>query len=82
MKKVAIVAVCVLGFIFSGKAQEKGKIEFGGGTGLNYSNIRDSYGSSDGKVSFNVSASADYYFSDRWSVRAKLFMEFMTKVLV
>ena len=72
MKKAAIVAVCVLGFIFSGKAQEKGKIEFGGGTGLNYSNIRDSYGSSDGKVSFNVSASADYYFSDRWSVRAKL----------
>lgn len=72
MKKVAIIAVCVLGFIFSGKAQEKGKIEFGGGTGLNYSSIRNSDRSSDASISFNLSASADYYFSNRWSVRAKL----------
>jgi len=72
MKKVAIIAMCLFGFISSGNAQEKGKIEFGAGTGVNYSSISNSDGSSDGSVSFNLSASADYYFSDRWSVRAKL----------
>jgi len=72
MKKVVSIAICLFGFVFSGNAQEKGKIELGASTGLNYSAISNSDGSSDGSISFNLAASADYYFSDRWSVRAKL----------
>lgn len=72
MKKVAIIAVCVLGCIFSGKAQDKGKIEFGLNTGLNLSNVTSGYNSTDSSISFNVGASADYYFSNRWSIKAIL----------
>ena len=46
-------------------AQEKGNIEFGAGAGM-------SPFVKDGVVIFNVAGSADYYFSDRWSIKAKL----------
>ena len=46
-------------------AQEKGNFEFGAGAGM-------SPFVKDGIVIFNVAGSADYYFSDRWSVKAKL----------
>lgn len=72
MKKLASIVLCLLCVVLSGNAQEKGKIEFGGSAGLNYSTIGTRNKSSDGSISFNLAASADYYFSDRWSVRAKL----------
>jgi opacity protein-like surface antigen len=63
MKKILLVIVAVIGLSLN--AQQKGNIEFGIGAGM-------SPFIEDGVVIFNVGGSADYYFSDRWSVKAKL----------
>ena len=56
-----IAALCVM----TVSAQEKDNVEFGAGAGM-------SPFVKDGVVIFNVAGSADYYISDRWSVKAKL----------
>lgn len=71
MKKIVVTFVAVLGLIFSSNAQDKGKIEFGFNVGLNSSNISNRYESTDTSLNFNLGASADYYFSDRWSIKMK-----------
>lgn len=72
MKKAILITMSILGVVFTTSAQEKGKIEFAVGSGLNYSNAGNRHGNSDTNISFNVAVGADYYFSDRWSVRAKV----------
>lgn len=72
MKKIIVIITVVLGFSSSMIAQDKGKIEFGLNTGLNMSSITSGYNSTDSSISFNVGASADYYFSNRWSIKAIL----------
>jgi len=71
MKRILTTSMAVLGFIFASNAQDKGKIEFGFNVGLNTSNISNGYVSTDSSINFNLGASADYYFSDRWSIKAK-----------
>ena len=71
MKRTFITSMAILGFIFTSTAQDKGKLEFGLGIGLNSSNISTTYDSADPSISFNLGATADYYFSDRWSIKAK-----------
>lgn len=71
MKRALITAIAVLGFVFTSSAQDKGKLELGLHVGLNSSNISTGYDSADPSISFNLGASADYYFSDRWSLKAK-----------
>lgn len=71
MKRALITAITVLGFVFTSSAQDKGKLELGLHVGLNSSNISTGYDSADPSISFNLGASADYYFSDRWSLKAK-----------
>ncbi|MCY1224694.1 hypothetical protein D3C87_60670 [compost metagenome] len=71
MKRTLITSMAILGFIFTSTAQDKGKLEFGLGIGLNSSNISTTYDSADPSINFNLGATADYYFSDRWSIKAK-----------
>jgi opacity protein-like surface antigen len=75
MKKIILVFIAALGFV-TANAQNKGNIEFGFGAGLNRSTVSNNDGDyADSNTSFNLGASADYYFSDRWSIKAKLFYD-------
>ena len=70
MKKVyTIIAALALGAFVN--AQDKGNIEFGFNTGLSTSTASTDDDYAETNVTFNVGASADYYFSDRWSIKVK-----------
>ncbi len=70
--KTILITIFSLGVIGTASAQGKGKLEMGLSAGVNVAYISDDYGSSDSHVGFNVSGSADYYFSDDWSMKVKL----------
>jgi len=53
-------------------AQGKGKLELGLNAGINFSNISDSYSSSDTSYGFNFGGTADYYFSPAWSLKVRV----------
>lgn len=72
MKKIVCIALLMFGFSFNNYAQQKGDFEFGFGLGYNFSNVHTSEESTDTGSGINVSGSADYYFSDRWSIKGKL----------
>jgi len=72
MKKFITLALVALGFVNSMNAQGKGDVEFGVNTGVNFTNISDSDNTAGTNTTFNFGGSADYYFSDRWSIKAKL----------
>lgn len=85
MQKTFITLFIVFGLCAASFAQRKGDVEFGGNIGLNFSNVSttgafigynsysDTYtSSSDYVTGFNVGLSAEYYFSDRWSIKGKL----------
>ena len=65
----------VIGMSFAASAQSKGNIEFGFTVGYNSSTVSTSngyYGNEpDSYSSFNAGASADFFFSDRWSIKVK-----------
>lgn len=50
----------------------KGDIELGVNSGINFSSVGNNEGNSDVSTAFNLSASADYFFSSRWSLKSKL----------
>lgn len=72
MKKILLSIIALTAFV-SGYAQGKGNIEFGVNAGYNNSTItlNEYSGTPDSRLSFNVGVSADFYFSDRWSLKAK-----------
>jgi len=73
MRKNVLAAVFAVVSSLSIFAQEKGDIEFGGNLGINYSTVSaGDKGSADVRTGFNVAISGEYYFSDRWGVKAKL----------
>lgn len=54
-------------------SQKKGDVEFGFNTGLNLATVTSGDATNlDSRIGFNVGAFGDYYFSDRWSIKAKL----------
>jgi len=65
----------MLGFCSASFSQTKGDLELSGSVGLNYATVTTpqyySY-SPAYKLGFNLAASADYYFAERWSIKAKL----------
>lgn len=72
MKKLlVIIAVAMLGS-FGAKAQEKGNIELGAALGVNLTNVSTGSVSGDTKVALYGGVSGEYYFSDRWGIKAKL----------
>lgn len=77
MKKITFTLLVLLS-LFKINAQEKGAFEIGGNIGLNISNVvgidqnEGQVITPDPRVSFNFAASGEYYFSDRWGLKAKV----------
>lgn len=73
MKNILLL-IALIGLTLTATAQDKGDIEIGGNLGLSISNISeiDNENATDSKISFNVAASGEYYFSESWGIKAKL----------
>jgi opacity protein-like surface antigen len=71
MKKIHILLILLSCNTFV-SAQKKGTVEFGANVGLNRSLVSNTTGSTDPLMGLNAALSADYYFSDRWSIKGKL----------
>ncbi len=74
MKKTLLIFILTVAYSVTTKAQEKGLIELGLGTGVNFSTVSadNGQGSTESLTSFNITASGEYYFSDRWGIKSKL----------
>lgn len=75
MKKIFTTLFIVLGVCSLTQAQvTKGRTEFGLGIGFGGAYISDASSSQTSRVIdvLNIFASADHYFSDRWSLKAKV----------
>ena len=73
MKKIFTIAAAVM-LTTAAYAQTKGNVELGFNVGYNSSTVNSNefWGTPDYNQSFNIGASVDYYFSDRWSIKGKL----------
>ena len=72
MKNLFLTAIVALGLVATSYAQDKGDVEFGVNVGYNSSNITNGGLNADAGSGFNAGVAADYYFSDRWSMKGKL----------
>ena len=74
MKKQLLITVLALFGLLTSKAQNKGEFELGINLGLNLANVStiDGQNNTSSRTSFNLGASGEYYFSDRWGLKAKL----------
>ncbi|MFT4803511.1 MAG: hypothetical protein ACI9YE_000704 [Psychroserpens sp.] len=76
MQKLLIIVLFTSLGMFNLNAQsDKGDIEFGIGLGFNYSNVvvgSNAEDATDSKSGLNVAAVGEYFFSDRWGIKAKL----------
>lgn len=73
MKKLLACIVFALIGISQLQAQENGTIEVGAIGGVSFVTVSDIQGNSaSARVSFNFGASGEYYFSDRWGIKAGL----------
>lgn len=74
MKLKLFLAFTILNAVFV-FAQEKGNFELGGNMGVNISNIAISgvdVDETNSKTGLNLAVSGEYYFNDRWGLKAKL----------
>ena len=76
MKKLILCTALLVFSVFNLSAQsDKGDFEFGVGLGLNLSNVvvgSNAQNSTNSKIGVNFGVSGEYYFSDRWGIKAKL----------
>lgn len=72
MKKSIIATLMVLGLTSVISAQKRGDVEFGFNIGYNRSNASNSETSAEYSSGINFGGSLDYYFSNSWSIKAKL----------
>lgn len=74
MKKILITLVFLSGIFSAAFAQTKNTAEFGVNAGINGSTVvySGSNESSDYTGGVNLGVSGEYYFSDRWSIKARL----------
>lgn len=72
MTKVFMTALAVIGFSINGMAQDKGTIELGANLGFNFSSVRYEGSNTGGHTAINAGLSGEYFFSDRWGIKAKL----------
>lgn len=72
-KQLFITALAIFGILTS-NAQDSGDFELGVGFGLNFANVSttDGQNNASSRTSFNAGVSGEYYFSDRWGLKAKL----------
>lgn len=68
-----IIMTCHLSFAQA----SKGDIELGFGGGINFATISDFEGetANGGYTAFNIAASGEYYFSDRWGIKMRLIFD-------
>jgi len=72
MKKL-LTLLLVAGFGITASAQEKNSLELGLHAGFNLATVStSSQTNSDYRNGFNLTAVGDYFFSDRWSIKAKI----------
>lgn len=72
MRKL-LTLLLLSGLGISVQAQEKNSFEFGGHIGYNAATVSTSNNvNSDSRNGFNITAVGNYFFSDRWSIRAKI----------
>jgi len=73
MKKILTTLLIVLGIATIASAQTKGNVEFGVNVGYNGAYVIEtgSNYNSPAVSGFNVGVSADYYFSNAWSLKVK-----------
>ena len=75
MKKIFTFLFILSAFYFTASAQTANTFEFGASAGVSTSNIIDNnYGDGSNfgdRVGFTASVQGEYYFSDRWSFKAK-----------
>ncbi|WP_299255270.1 porin family protein [uncultured Lacinutrix sp.] len=76
MKKILLIASLAVFAVSNVNAQlDKGDFELGVGIGASFSNVAvgsDAEDTSNSLTSINFGASGEYYFSDRWGIKAKL----------
>ena len=74
MKTIVLFVVIAIFTLGSVNAQEKKNVELGVNIGLSFSNVSDidANESTSSKISYNIGASGEYYFSNRWGLKAKL----------
>lgn len=73
MKKVIVVSFILFSIISFGQKYKKGVVEYGVNLGYNMSSIGNNANDiSEEGSGFNVGLAADYFFSDRWSIKGKL----------
>ena len=72
-KQLFITALAIFGILTS-NAQDSGDFELGVGLGLNLTNVSTIVGqdNASSRTAFNAGVSGEYYFSDRWGLKAKL----------
>jgi len=72
MKNVVVVFFILVSMTSFGQKRNNGDVELGLNLGFNASNVTNSDGKSDDGSGFNAGASADYFFSNRWSIKGKM----------
>src|SRR5690606_30899520 len=72
-KRSLIITITLFGVLII-NAQDNGDLEFGVNAGLNLANVStiDGQTNANTRITFNAGASGEYYFSDRWGLKAKL----------
>jgi len=74
MKKLSLITALTIFGILASHAQDSGDFELGIGLGLNLANVStiDGQNNASSRIAFNAGVSGEYYFSDRWGLKAKL----------
>ena len=73
MKKIFITLLLAAGIYTATFAQTNNQVEFGANIGYNVANVQSgNISNNDYRSGFNLGVSGDYFFSDRWSIKAKL----------
>jgi opacity protein-like surface antigen len=73
MKKIVVTFLSVLGFYYSATAQTQPNAEFGVNAGLNAATtILGAYTGIGYRFGYNAALSGEYYFSERWGIKAKV----------
>lgn len=72
MKKVIVVVFVLFSMTSFGQKNKKNDVEFGVNLGYNLFNVGTSDGNADSGSGVNVGLAADYFFSNRWSIKGKL----------
>ena len=74
MKKLSLITALTIFGILASNAQDSGDFELGIGLGLNLANVStiDGQNNASSRIAFNAGVSGEYYFSDRWGLKAKL----------